>query len=359
MKYTHGGDVVSASKLYGLDPGVFLDFSANVNPIGPSRAALEAVVANLDAVSRYPDPNCTELRDALGNYLGVNPANLVLGNGASELIHLVANMLRPKRALIAAPAFSEYAHALENAGCEIRWFPLAPENGFLPDMASIRRSLSGVDVLFICNPNNPSGSVLQKEPFFGVMDAAEREGIRVVVDEAFVDFLDDQDAVTLRHEAARRDNVFILGSLTKFFALPGLRVGYGVGSARFIEEMWQSKDPWSVNALAQKAAVASLTDAGYAAKTRSLIRDERAFLYESLARLPGLTVYPPAANYILFDLRGTGVLASQIQHNLGRKGILVRNCSDYPFLDGYWVRVAVRAREENRILLSSLEEALT
>lgn len=358
MRYVHGGNVMRAAQLYGLDPTLIIDFSANINLLGPPKAAIDAITANLERVSQYPDPDCSELRAALGRYFGLDPAHLILGNGASEVICLVVNAGRPRRAGVLVPTFSEYEHALEAAGSEIARFALSSKNGFLPDADELARQITGIDMLFVCNPNNPSGSVFRPEDFLRILYVAVERGIVVVVDEAFMDFVDDGESITLRREAVSREGLFVIGSLTKFFALPGLRVGYGVGSASFVERLWQLRDPWSVNALAQVAAVASMADSRFIAKTKEWVRSERAFLFNELARLPGLKVYPPSANYILADIRDTGVTAPHLCQVLGRKGILVRDCGDYPFLDAYYVRFAVRTREQNRILLAALEEAL-
>lgn len=347
-----------AARLYGLNPDNFIDFSANINPLGPPRAALDAITTNLERVRRYPDPDCIELRAALGRYLDLDSANLVLGNGASELIGLIVNIVRPQRAGVFAPTFSEYERALESVGSKVTRFVLSSEDQFLPDMDELERWIDGLDMLFICNPNNPSGSVFHREKFRGVLDAAIDRGVFVAVDEAFIDFVDDWKSVTLRNEAVSRDGLFVLGSLTKFFALPGLRAGYGIGSASFIERLWRVKDPWSVNVMAQVASVASLADEDFAAKTMTWVRSERAFLFEELKKLPGLKVYPPAANYILADLRCTGVSAARLCEVLGRKGILVRDCGNCPSLDEYYVRFAVRTREQNRVLTAALEEVL-
>ncbi len=346
------------ARLYGLSPDCIIDFSANINPLGPPQAALDAIAANLGKVRRYPDPDCIELRAALGRYLDLDSANLVLGNGASELIGLVVNVVRPRRAGVLAPTFSEYEHALEAFGSDIARFTLSSENGFLPDMDELGRWIDGLDMLFICNPNNPSGSIFRHAEFLSVLEDAIDRDIFVVVDEAFIDFVDDAKSATLRNEAVSRNGLFILGSLTKFFALPGLRAGYGIGSASFIERLWRVKDPWSVNVMAQVASVASLADEDFAAKTMAWVRSERAFLFEELKKLPGLKVYPPAANYILADFRCTGVSAARLCEVLGRKGILVRDCGNYPSLDEYYVRFAVRTREQNRVLTAALEEAL-
>lgn len=358
MMYGHGGNVALASRLYGLGPDAFLDFSANVNPFGPSELAIKAVVGDLDKISRYPDPACTKVRRALGEYLELEPRNILAGNGANELIHLVVRLLKPKTALIVEPTFSEYARAVKTEGGSIEWFPVHSGRGFLPDIHGITQRLPGMDMLFLCNPNNPSGSVLFRDELIGVLDSAGNMGTTVVIDEAFVDFLQEENKVTLRWEAPVRTNLLVLGSLTKFFALPGLRLGYVVGHESLIQRFCEIRDPWSVNCLAQAAAIASMKDKEYIRKTKEWIWTEMPFMSESLSKIPGVRVYPPSANYILTDLRGTGFTAARLQEQLGPKGILIRDCSNFLFLDEYYARFAIRARDENTTLLATLEDVL-
>jgi len=357
-KYLHGGNVVRASRAYGLEPDSIIDFSANINPLGPPKAALDAITANHRLIARYPDPECVELRSSLARYLDLAPSHLVLGNGASELIHLVVGVMKPRKAGILIPTFSEYQHALDAAGCEAVYIPLFRDAGFLPDTEDLLRRLAGLDMLFVCNPNNPTGSVFRRESFLRILDAAEESGVFIVADEAFIDFVDDASEITLRRETTGRENLLVLGSLTKIFALPGLRVGYGISSPSFAERMWRAKDPWSVNALAQAASVACLGDTKFLAKTAKWLRSERAYLYGGLCKLPGVSPYPPSANYILAGIRDTGLAASDLCDSLGRKGILVRDCGNFPGLDEYHVRFAVKTREQNSVLLATLEDVL-
>ncbi|HHY12236.1 MAG TPA: threonine-phosphate decarboxylase [Firmicutes bacterium] len=358
MMYVHGGNVALASRLYGLGQEAFLDFSANVNPFGPSEAALDAITANFGRICRYPEPTCSELRDTLGRYLNIGPHRIIAGNGANELIHLVVRAMKPGRVLIVAPTFSEYGRAVEIEGGTVQWFPVRREQGFLPDMQELAAQLPEVDMLFICNPNNPSGALFYRDEFLAVADRAGEHGVVVVVDEAFVDFTERPNQVTLRYEAVLRENLLVIGSLTKFFALPGLRLGYAIGSGSLIKRLWDVRDPWSVNCLAQAAAIASIEDDAYIRKTREWISVERPFLFRSLFRIRGIEAYSPSANYVLLDLRGTGFTAERLQKALGPKGILIRDCSNYPFLDEYYARVAVRTREDNTALLATLEDIL-
>ena len=355
VKYAHGGNLIKAAKVYGLPPEEFLDFSANVNPFGPPQSALDAVVASLDQIRWYPDPDCTDLRESLGQYLGIEPRNIVPGNGANELIHLAVRTLKPSTSLIIAPTFSEYGRAVEIGGGSVVWFPVHGSDGFLPDMKLLASQLDDVELVFVCNPGNPSGALVPKEQLLVLLDEAEARGVMVVIDEAFVDFVEDPKGATLRWEAVSRENLVVLGSLTKFFALPGLRLGYAVCSDQVAGRIGEVKDPWSVNWLAQRAAIRSVDDSSYIDRIRGWVKTERQFMFQSLSHIKNLKVYLPSANYVLVDLRASSVTAQELQKKLGPRGILIRDCSNYPFLDEYYARFAIRTREENQILLANLE----
>lgn len=358
MKYAHGGNLVKASHAYNFPPEKFLDFSANVNPFGPSEAALDAILGKLDQIRWYPDPDSGELRGALGRYLEVEPCNIVPGNGANELIHLIVRAFKPTASLVLAPTFSEYGRAVEIEGGSLVWFRMHDFNGFLPDMSFLASQLDGFDLVFICNPNNPSGALIPRKQLLAFLDEAAARGVIVVVDEAFIDFVKYPESATLRREAVSRDNLIILGSLTKFFALPGLRLGYAVCCEELADRVREVKDPWSVNCLAQAAAIGSINDSSYIKKVRAWIEVEREFMFRGLSDIPNLKVYPPSANYVLVDLRASSMTAKTLQDVLGPRGILIRDCGNYRFLDEYYARFAVRTREENTILLENLEAIL-
>ncbi|NLN18768.1 MAG: threonine-phosphate decarboxylase [Firmicutes bacterium] len=349
--HVHGGNVYRASRQHGRSPDEFIDFSANINPLGPSPRAVEAIKNHLHLIRHYPDPDCIELIQELARYLRVEPDNIVVGNGAAELIPLVTEQVAPRRGLVFSPTFVEYAVALERVGAEVIRVPYD----------SAHRHEVDADVLFLCHPNNPTGQLMKKTEIQDLVRRACSAGTVCVIDEAFIDFIDEPEAYSLRFDAVKRSDLVVLGSLTKFFAIPGLRVGYVVAAPDLVEKLRRIKPPWSVNCLAQVAAVASLQDRQYIADTRTYVAEARQALVAGLNELAerhGFQVWPASANFVFISLARTGPTAAELARRLAASGILVRDCSSFPLLDRYSLRVAVRKTEENERLLSELDRAL-
>jgi threonine-phosphate decarboxylase len=369
--HLHGGNVGAIARKYGLREEEIIDFSANINPLGPPSKVIKVLKENIDKIARYPDPEAIRLRKELSKYLKIKPENIIVGNGAVELIYLICRTLRPKRALIVVPTFSEYEFALKSAGCRISFFTLKPNSNFrlnikgliarlkkidLPRpfyLSSISLQQKGRGLLFLCNPNNPTGQLISKADMSKIVDIAQKRGVFVVVDEVFMDFVKKNGKETLIYEATERNNLFIIRSLTKFFALPGIRIGYGIGNKKLLEKLKIHKEYWSVNTLAQIAGIAALKDKGYIKRTKRLIPEERKFLYHKLSKIKGLKPYPSVINFILCRLTDR-MNSKKLQEALIQKNILIRDCSSFHSLNNKYIRVAVRAHKENLRLINSL-----
>lgn len=354
----HGGNLTHAAREYGLSPRDFLDFSANINPLGPSPAIYEAIRANLWQIRHYPDPDCQEIKSVLSGYLGVDSLCLMIGNGAAELIYLLARVLSIRRALIPVPTFSEYALAVTAAGGEVNYVAADEATGFTLPLDGLLDRLPGVDALFLCTPNNPTGVLIPRRDLEVLLDAAIVHRTMVIVDEAFMDFVPEREEHTSLPMAGKHPGLILLYSLTKFLAIPGLRLGALVAPFRLVQKLTRVRDPWSVNALAQVAGVAGLKDGDYMKATRALVAREREFLFQQLSRLPGLRPYPGAANFLLVDVTATGYSAEELVRQLGFRGILVRSCANFTGLGSGYIRLAVRGREDNLILLETLGRVL-
>lgn len=355
----HGGNLEQASRRYKKPKEEFLDFSSNINPLGPSPMALSAISSNLAAVVNYPDPDCTELKSALSTYLGLPEEHLVIGNGAAELIYSLAQAARIKRAVIPVPTFIEYGLAVVNCGGEVLEINMPASNGFCLPVAEIISCLEDADALFLCNPNNPTGRLLPGKVVVHLVRAALDKGTTVIVDEAFMDFIPSRSCHSVMGMVGEYPNLVVLYSMTKFFGIPGLRLGAMAGPVEIIEAVKTARAPWTVNTLAQVAGVASLRDIRYMEETRQIVVRERKFLYRQLSKIPGIKPLPAAANFILIDVTKSGFTSGQITDILGEKGILVRNCEGFAGLDrGGYIRIAVRTRAENEKLLYELKNAL-
>jgi len=349
----HGGNIREAAKRYGLEEGKFLDFSSNVNPLGPSPAALRAVKKSLPALCRYPDPELIALRTAIARYFGIKPEQVACGNGSNALIHLIPRVFRPKKVLVPTPTFTEYAAAAEAAGAEVVPLPLPEHGGFRLDPLDLAFALKGVDLAFLCNPNNPTGRLITKAEMLEIARYAVQEGVLLVVDEAFMDFIEGDSLVK---EASHSSHLICLRAFTKFFGMPGLRVGYAVSGEDNAALLRGHAEPWAVNIPAERAAIAALNDWGHIKKTRKVIENERERLLSELRLLPGVEPFPAFANFIFIKL--ASIDGTTLTEKLGLQGILVRDCSSFPGVGSRYVRIAVRTRRENNRLVRALRDIL-
>ncbi len=350
---THGGNIREAALRYNRAEKNIVDFSSSINPLGPSPAARRAARKAINRIDRYPDPDMYELRGAIARSYGIKPEQVVCGNGSNALVHLIPRVFRPKRALIPMPTFSEYAAAVEDAGGEVVPMPLREENGYRADPLDLSFALKGVDMAFLCNPNNPTGAFIPKAEMQELLRMACENGVRLVVDEAFMDFV---DAGSMVKEAVQSSSLIVLRAFTKFYGMPGLRVGYAIADSGTARRLRSGQEPWTIDIPSERAAIAALTDWGYAAKTRRYIARERGRLLAGLRLIRGVEPFPSPANYIFLKL--TGIDSQLLTERLGRRGLLVRDCSSFPGLDNHYVRIAVRTWWQNRRLLKALREIL-
>ncbi|AGB41634.1 L-threonine-O-3-phosphate decarboxylase/histidinol-phosphate aminotransferase [Halobacteroides halobius DSM 5150] len=352
MQQNHGGNIRAAAKEYNLDPAEIIDFSANINFLGPPESVTKALKNNLKGIKDYPDPECNQLKTIIAKQENLEEDNLVIGNGAVELIYLLATVLSPREALVLAPTFSEYRLAIESVGGSIEEFQLQKEEGFRFNLDDLLPRLDNIDIFFLCNPNNPTGKFITREDIIEIINYAASQDTFLVVDEAFVDFLEED--ITVIDLVKQYDNLFVLRSLTKFFAIPGLRLGYGATNKELIKKLNASKDPWNVNCLAQLAGEKALNDKEYIKQTEEAILREKEFLYQKLNQFSKFKVYYPHANYILVDLENSNLTSTRLEEKLAQQGILVRNCNTYSGLGEDFIRVAVKSRENNLELINRL-----
>jgi len=355
----HGGEVWEVMSRTGLRRDEILDFSANVNPLGPSPLALESVKNNLDCIPYYPDSDCNLLREAIAKYLGgVSRKNVILGNGSTEIIHLFAEVFieRGDLALIPVPTFGEYEKAVRKMGGKPRYIRLSRD--FHIDLGSFLHQMEGAKIIFLCNPNNPTSTLILHDSLLKIVEKAYEGDALVFLDESFIEFVDEEERFSMVSEVENYPNLFVLRSFTKVFGLAGLRVGYGVAHSEVASLLLRAKVPWNVNCLAQAAAIAALNDDEYLRRTWRLIKDEKAFLLRELRGIRGFKVYPAHANFILINIRDSGFTAAELKERLLKYGILIRDCSSFRGLDEYYIRVAVRTRWENEKFIKSLKDIL-
>ncbi len=345
----HGGDLTRAAQQWNPEGGGLIDFSSNVNPLGPPEGLLGHLSEALPEIVHYPSPQARELREKLSSFLGLPGNRLIVGNGANELIHLLVLWKRPRRVLVPAPTFSEYERAAFLAGARVEQFPLPPGEDF--DHGILKGRIDSGDLVVFCNPSNPTGMLHNRKALLELVRVAEALGALVLIDESFIP-LTGQPEQSLRHEGS--GNLWIVLSLTKLWALPGLRLGILVGPENDVSELTRWGDPWRVNIMAQKAGLYCLSREGYLEESLSLIERERRFLTEKLEATGSLRVFEGAANYLLVQALAPGFDVACCQADLARRGVLIRRADNFQGLDRNYFRVAVLKHPENRRLVEEM-----
>ena len=348
-EYLHGGDIYTQE--------IEMDYSANISPLGLPAGVKEAVVNNLDSFCVYPDSRCIKLREALAEHHQVKADHIICGNGSADLIFQLAEALKPEKALLTAPSFQEYEQALKAAGTKIRFCQLKKEQGFALDRKAWEEMLDdGIEMAFLCNPNNPTGIPILKEDVVHMADECRKRGIFLAVDECFNEFLDEPEQYSVLKEEGEKDNVFILKAFTKLYAMAGFRLGYGIcGNEDVLSAMEEKRQPWSVSGIAQAAGEAALRETAYVRQVRELAGRERKFLKHGLEQL-GFQVFDSQANYIFFHVPDDGTGEDSLFYRLKKEKILIRSCGNYPGLENGYYRICVKDREKDQKLLAIMEK---
>lgn len=356
----HGSDLEKIEKVFGIKKEEIVSYSANVNPLGISHKLREVLSQHLDAITRYPDREYTKLRQCIADYTGAQMENIIMGNGSTELISLFIQTNHPKKAMILGPTYSEYERDINLGGGTCIYFPLKEENHFRLNVNDLCHQLDdNLDLLVLCNPNNPTSSSITRKEMRRILDACMEHGIFVMVDETYVEFAPDERNVTSVSLTNYYSNLIILRGTSKFFASPGLRLGYAItGNRDVAKEINTRKDPWTINSLAEIAGQIMFRDEDYIRETKELITSERARLYQELSSWDTVRVYEPQANFILMKILKEGVDAEILFEHCIRKGMMIRNCSTFPFLDSQFIRFCIMSPEDNDRLLEAFRELL-
>lgn len=339
--HKHGGDIYRH--------GDVMDFSANVNPLGTPKSVREAVRQSADHVEHYPDVQCQKLKEALSAYEQVPESWLICGNGAADLIFALALAVKPKRALLLAPTFAEYEQALSSVDCETDYVYLREQEGFRVTDRILSQITSSLDMVFLCNPNNPTGELIQRELLIKLLESCRKNHVLAAVDECFLDFVPNGTDYELSGLLGEYPNLFLLKAFTKRYAMAGIRLGYGMCSdAGVLEKMEEVTQPWRVSAPAQAAGTAALLETAYVEASVRFVEEQKSLLRNALTGA-GFQVYGSRANYLFF--KGP----ENFYDICLREGILIRDCSNYRGLSSGWFRIAVRTREENEQLIQMLQ----
>ena len=353
----HGSDIEKICEYYHLNKEDIVKFGANVNPLGLSVSVKRAIAENVDLFSSYPDRDYVSLRNTISEYCRI-PAEFILpGNGSSELISLLIQERAPKHTLILGPTYSEYSRELSFSGSTQEYYHLQEERDFFLDIDDLCKTLeNGYDFLILCNPNNPTSSAITQNELRKLIAFCAKHNIFVMIDETYVEFAPDINEITAVPLTQEFTNLMVLRGVSKFYAAPGMRLGYGVtGNMDFLAKMREKQTPWSLNSLGAYAGELMFKDQEYIQKTRNLILSERDKLYKELKEIPTYKVYPAYANFILLRILKNGLTSYDVFEACIRQGMMIRDCSSFQCLDGEFVRFCIMMPEDNSRLVKVLK----
>ena len=374
MSKIHGGNIFQFAHEQRIEPYEVVDFSANINPLGPSQRGLDALNAQLRYISHYPDATNDDVLNAIADTYEMDKHQIIVGNGAAELLYAICRLPGYTGAFVPAPGFSEYKEALEASKIPVRdifYRPREDDNGkpyfevpylALETFAAELKGQDGRIIVFLGNPNNPDGTLLDKDHIRTVASMLKDANSLLVIDESFIDFVGNDplqdNEHSMRSLVNEFDNIIVVHSFTKFYAVPGLRIGAAFANETLITQLQQYIPSWSVNTLAQAYTKAALNDVDYIKRTKQELNEERAFMYNALDDIEGITVYPPSANFILFQVNQEGITANYINEELKKYNMIVRNCDSYVGLTNHWVRIAIKYHDTNIKLVDKLTNIL-
>ena len=374
MSRIHGGNIFQFAHEQRIEPYEVVDFSANINPLGPSQRGLDALNAQLRYISHYPDATNDDVLNAIADTYGMDKHQIIVGNGAAELLYAICRLPGYTGAFVPAPGFSEYKEALEASKIPVRdifYRPREDDNGkpyfevpylALETFAAELKGQDGRIIVFLGNPNNPDGTLLDKDHIRTVASMLKDANSLLVIDESFIDFVGNDplqdNEHSMRSLVNEFDNIIVVHSFTKFYAVPGLRIGAAFTNKTLITQLQQYIPSWSVNTLAQAYTKAALNDVDYIKRTKQELNEEIAFMYNAVDAIEGITVYPPSANFILFQVNQEGITANYINEELKKYNMIVRNCDSYVGLTNHWVRIAIKDHDTNIKLVDKLTNIL-
>lgn len=363
----HGGNIYKIFREKNIDK--ILDYSSNINPYGLPESLKKEIFEKLFVLERYPDPDYIELREKIAEKNNLNIENIIVGNGATEIIFLFMKILSPKKVLIVSPTFGEYERAIKSSiladnSLEINYFELKEAENFVLNIKNLETELeNNYDLLILCNPNNPTGQFLKLKKLEEILKICEQKNTKLFVDEAFVEFVEDWENESIINSKENKENLFVIRAFTKFFAIPGLRLGYGICfNNNLLKKMLEKKEPWSVNNIADLAGKTVLDDENYIQKTKEWIKDQKKYMYENLNKIEGLRAYKTEVNFILLKIEDNllekGLDVKNLRKKMLEKGILIRDASNFIYLDKHYFRLAIKDKLNNEKVIETLTSIL-
>ncbi|MCK4258120.1 MAG: threonine-phosphate decarboxylase [Halanaerobiales bacterium] len=350
-KVIHGGNIYQYSDK-------LIDFSSNINPLGIPGSAKVVLNESWEHLERYPDLYYTSLRNAIANHHQLDADQIIVGNGAAEIIFLMGRLFQNKKVLIPMPTFGEYRQAVELGGGQVEIVYRDSENDFSLPINKILDNLNHVDGVILCHPNNPTGKLVAEDNLVQIVEKTRQLNKMLILDEAFIDFAFDSEKKSGLKWLKSHPQMMIIRAFTKFYAMPGLRLGYGLGSSQLIERLHEMQIPWSVNSLAVEIGIRILQDIDYLQRSKDWIFAEREYFTNALRKLPDIQVYPTDANFILCKIQREDLNVGVLKARMIDEGILIRDASSFAGLDNSYFRVAIKDHENNKYLCQALEKSL-
>ncbi|HIT90050.1 MAG TPA: aminotransferase class I/II-fold pyridoxal phosphate-dependent enzyme [Candidatus Merdenecus merdavium] len=356
----HGSDIEKVEKVFGIKKDHIVNFSTNVNPLGFSPLMRKELVNHIDVITSYPDREYSSLRSAIANYTGSVQDHIFVGNGSTELISLFLQTAKPKKAIILGPTYSEYEREISLGGGSFSYFFLKEKDHFVLQTDLLIEELKAhVDLLVMCNPNNPTSSSIDQNDMRLILDVCQQRDIHVIVDETYVEFTHERDEISCVPLTKEYPQLIIIRGVSKFFASPGLRLGYAITSnLNLMKTMETLRNPWSVNSLADLAGTIMFSDKEFIQDTKRYIIRERNRMVEALSKLQNIKVYKPTANFILFKILKDSITSQDVFQHCIQNSFLVRDCSSFESLGERFIRFCVLKEEDNSRLLHCLTEIL-
>ena len=352
----HGGDLDIIEQKYNIPKKNIIDFSGNINPLGMSDKIKEVVKNNLNVITTYPDKNYINLKQSISNYCNCNINHVIVGNGATEIISLFIKILLPKNAIIVSPSYSEYERELKNNNCNITFFNLKENEDFLLNVNKLLNCIDDtIDLVIICNPNNPTGTGIDNDTIKLILNKCKF----LMIDETYAEFSSDKENICATSLVKDYDNLFVIRGTSKFFAVPGIRLGYGIcKNENILSKINKYKDPWSVNSIANLIGITMFNDNDYIEKTKNLIFNQKKYIFEELSSLKNLKLYKSKSNFILCKILNKKTTSTKIFEQLIKENILIRDAKNFTFLDDSFFRFCILSEEYNKILIEKLKNIL-
>ncbi len=356
----HGSDLEKVEQLYGIKREDIRPFASNVNPLGLSPILRSSLQEHIDVLTDYPDREYKELREAIHAYTGADAGHILPGSGTTELIVTFIQAIRPKKTLVVEPTYSEYKRDLKAIKSEIVNHVLSAENDFRLDPAMLCEQIDeSVDLVVLCNPNNPTSTCISISQIETIARKCKENSAFLMIDETYVEFVKDVSVISAIPLVKKYNNIIVLRGVSKFFAAPGLRLGYAcVSNEKLLRYLWKHSNPWSISSLAAYAGTVMFTDREYMAQTRDLIAQEQSLICSALRARGTIKVFQPATNFVLLQILKDGITSADVFEHCIRKGLMIRDCSNFMGLGPEYIRFCFLNPEDDDRLVNTLLEIL-